>query len=64
MKWVIFGKKERGEMGMSTRENYDRQPILQFLTDGTTPCVIYEEFEADDYDTARSHFRTFMGHSL
>ena len=61
MKWVIFGLREEGEMGMSTRENYDSQPILH-TTVYNIPVAIYEEFEAVDYDAARLYFERFMGY--
>lgn len=60
MKWVIFGRKEEGETGLATREGYDAQPQLQTTVDGT-PCVVYDEFEAETYEAARAAYERHMG---
>lgn len=60
MKWVIFGRKEEGETGLTTREGYEAQPQLQRTVDGT-PCRVYDEFDAETYEAARARYDEHMG---
>jgi hypothetical protein len=60
MKWVIFGRKEEGETGLTTREGYEAQPQLQRTVDGT-PCRVYDEFDAETYEEAKARYDEHMG---
>lgn len=61
IEWVIFGCKQEGEMGLTTWDNYQSQPSLQWTTGGV-PCRIYIRFEATSYEEARVRYQEYLNH--